>query len=229
MPAWRLDQQIREVRNYDVGGCHGGDARFLTHAVLCLAETPVSVNATRCRVGIVHMGPPLESAMHSIHALGTVGSAEIPLRAGERLQIKAFVDDRLQERKAQQARLSRLSTFQPYISEYIVHPSYVAPCEDVSLWRFSCAGFVMRAYEEANIRLIDVDQLPLVPLETLKRAYPEFASLLDRARMRERVGLGPGESWPVVLVGYLFHSLKRPADQIREVAYVPQSGDENFG
>ena len=94
--------------------------------------------------------------------------------------------------------------------------------------RFSCAGFVLEAYQRAGVKLIDTDRVPLVALDEIKPAYPEFTQLLDRAEYRAALGLaGPGP-WRVMLCGYLINSLSRDGASIRAQAYLVQPGDEKF-
>src|SRR5260370_10055070 len=106
------------------------------------------------------MGPPLEEKSQSVDVIGTTLLSPDGLPPAELRQIKVFVDDRLRERKAQESRLARLRRLEPYFAEYVIHPSCVEPKEEVSLWRFSCAGFVLKAYEEANIHLLYHGNLP---------------------------------------------------------------------
>src|SRR6185295_2579957 len=159
MPAWRLDGQDRQVNHFDVGAVDGTRQGFISHVLLCLAEQPQVVNVNSRTPDAVHMGPPLEERPQPIDAIGTAVLDPGGVQPTERRQIKVFVDDRLSERKAQEARMAKLNRRDPYHAEYVIHPPYVEPGEDVSLWRFSCAGFVLRAYEEANIHLIDVSKV----------------------------------------------------------------------
>lgn len=85
---------------------------------------------------------------------------------------------------------------------------------------------MLRAYEEAQIYLIDRGNLPVVDLVTLKQAYPHFARLLDRQNLRKKLGIAEGDAWPVVLVGYLMHSLSRTRSEIMAGPYVAEKGDE---
>jgi hypothetical protein len=112
--------------------------------------------------------------------------------------------------------------------EYVILPAYLEPDEVISLWRFSCAGFVLKAYEEANLHLLQTHELPLVTLETLKRAYPRMAKLLDREEVRERLGIGRGVAWPAVLPGYIVNSMSRTREEIVAEPYRVQVGDEFF-
>jgi hypothetical protein len=228
MPAWRLDEQDRQVRHFDVGAIDGNVLGFVAHVVLCRAEQPQVVNVNSRILATVHMGPPLGEKPQPIDVIGTALLDSDGIEPSERRQIKVFVDDRLRERKSQESRLARLNWLEPYYAEYVIHPSYIEPDDEVSLWRFSCAGFVLKAYEEAKIYLIDERNLPDVTLDTLKNAYPRMASLFDRDEVRVRLGIGEGTAWPIVLAGYVVNSLNRPPDAIRTKAFPPAQGDEYF-
>jgi len=228
MPAWRLNEKDRQVRHFDVGAIDGSDPGFVVHVVLCLAEQPQVVNINARSLTTVHMGPPLEEKSQPIDVIGTALLDPDGVQPAERRQIKVFVDDRLRERKAQDSRLARQSLFDACYAEYVIHPAYIEPGAEVSLWRFSCAGFVLKAYEEANIHLIDVGKLPDVTLDKLKDAYPGLAHLLDDDEVRMRLGIGEGTAWPVVLAGYVVNSLDRSPDVIRSEAFLPTQGDEFF-
>lgn len=139
-----------------------------------------------------------------------------------------FVDDRVAERKAHDGRLSRMKGLEVRFAEYVIHPPFIEPDEAVSLWRFSCAGFVLRAYREAGLVLLELESIPSVNLETLKQAYPRFGRLLDRSEIRTQLGLGEGNEWPVILVGYVLHSLARDRAEIAAGPYIVRPGDELF-
>ena len=227
MPAWRLDGRDCTINHLDVGARYASED-FVGHAVLCLAEPPKTVNVNSAMIATIHMGPPLEAGSQSLDIIGTAFLESDTLALSARRQIKVFVDDRLSERKAQESRLSRLRPLERCLAEYIIHPSCREPDADVSLWRFNCAGFVLRAYEEADIQLIDANSLPSVSLELLKRAYPRYGKLLDHAEYRGKLGLTNGEAWPVLLVGYVVNSLNRSPDVIRSERFVVKPGDEFF-
>lgn len=228
MPAWRLDESDCEVQHFDVGASDGNVPGFVAHVVLCLAEKPQIANVNKRQLNTIHMGPPLGEESQSIDVVGTALLDPDGLPPSERRQIKVFVDDRKEERKAQKDRLARLPLVEQLYSEYVILPAYIEPTAEVSLWRFSCAGFVLKAYESANIHLINDRNLPSVTLETLKTAYPQMARRLDRVEIRERLGIGEGTAWPAVLAGYVVNSLNRSPVTIRSQAFSPARGDEFF-
>lgn len=95
--------------------------------------------------------------------------------------------------------------------------------------RFSCAGFVLEAYRFARISLVDLDSLPEVSWETVSAAYPDAANLIQRGRIDgESLGLIGEGKWPVLLCGYLFHSLNRDAASIRREPIRPTIDQATF-
>ena len=85
----------------------------------------------------------------------------------------------------------------------------------------------MQAYEEADVVILS-DELPHVGLQELKRTYPDAADELDDPEFRRQMGIGDGTSWPIVLVGYVVHSLNRNSGEIRSLPYQAKQGDEFF-
>ncbi len=167
-------------------------------------------------VEVSHMRPPLRFDRAPIHF---VGSAE--LDEEERLLVKDFVDSQKRAVSALQLRQR--------IEQYVIHSSPEEICSDDTLPRFSCATYVVGAYEQADIELLDGD-IPFKTIDDLKHLYTEPAILdvLDDPVHRDRIGIGVGTIWPIVLVGYLLHSLSRTPDQIRAKPYRPSVGDEIF-
>jgi len=95
------------------------------------------------------------------------------------------------------------------------------------LWRFSCVGFVLQAYQTARISILGAP-LPLKTLDELKQFYPWAVNDLDNAESRVRLGIGEGDRWPVALVGYVLNSLSRSSGEIHASPFVPQPGDAYF-
>lgn len=85
------------------------------------------------------------------------------------------------------------------------------------------------AYEQAAVQLID-SLVPMKSLHDLKRTYTDpvlLAALNDPAK-RVQIGIGNGTSWPIIMVGYLLHSLSRERDAIRLTPNRPIAGEEYF-
>lgn len=95
----------------------------------------------------------------------------------------------------------------------------------------------MEAYADAGIDLIDTDcDWPLVDIGTLFSAYEELGriernpGLLERFPFlgREELGIAGDGPWPVLLPGYIFHSMARTSTEIRSTPYRPVKADRNF-
>ncbi len=228
MPAWRLDKTTRQVRKFDVGASDGVEAHFVRHVLLCDVDDPASVNGDSGAIQSVHMGPPLKESTAQIDVLGTAELDADGVGKGERRQIKTFIDDRWLERGAQKTRLEKMNRLQQLKAEYVIHPSAREPDSNYPLWRFNCSGFVLHAYLEANIELIDEEQVPSVALGFLKDAFPWARKRLEDPEFRKEMGIDTGEQWPVVMAGYVINSLNRPSNVIRQAPYVPRSGDRYF-
>ncbi len=85
----------------------------------------------------------------------------------------------------------------------------------ITSWRFSCAGFVRRAYEEGAgvVLLVPEAELPTLDFATLRQLWAAGISEDSARRMLSRVLRGP-EPWPVLLPGYLFHALAQPRESL---------------
>jgi hypothetical protein len=168
------------------------------------------------------MGPPLRPQARNIDVFGSAG-----LTAAERLQIKAFVEDRLLERKAQNKRLHAIGERLEITDEYVIYPASLPPSPSQPLWRFNCAGFVLQAYLEADIALL-ADRLPVVGMDRLIEAYPWAQRKLADPETRKKMGIGEGDKWPVTFVGYVIHSLSRNSEEIRAAPYVAKESDISY-
>lgn len=228
MPAWRLDDSDRTIAECDVGATDGDGEHFVGHALLCQVKTPTQISSRCPQVQAIHMGPPLKQTPSDVDMIGTAELDVSDVSRGERRRIKSFIDDRLLERRAQEERFARLEQRLHPISEYIIHPAAKEPDADYPLWRFNCAGFVLAAYAEADIELVDQEHAPLVTVDFLKKAYPMAKRRLDDPDFRKDMGIGDGDRWPVVVPGYIVNSLNRSAADIRRTPYTPEPGDEYF-
>jgi len=132
MPAWRLDENEREVTKYDVGATDGAEPFFVGHVFLCNVENSTPITSNTKEIEAIHMSPPLENSNQQIEILGTAQLDDETSR-GERRQIKSFVDDRLLERQAQLARLDQMGSRSLPLDEYIIHPSAKGPDSDYPL------------------------------------------------------------------------------------------------
>jgi len=228
MPAWRLDKTDRLVTQYDAGASDGSETHFIGHVLLCDVDEPTNVNLESASVPSVHMGPPLKQSQQQIDVIGIAELDAGNVSQGERRQIKSFVDDRLLERCAQKSRLEKLGKKLHPKSEYVIHPAAREPDADYPLWRFNCAGFVLNAYLEANIELVDQSHAPAVTLDFLKNAFPKERKRLDNSEFQKEMGIDMEDRWPVIMAGYVVNSLNRSANEIRQTPFSPRPGDEFF-
>lgn len=95
--------------------------------------------------------------------------------------------------------------------------------------RFSCVGYVIECYRSVQINLIDDSlpgNLPEVSLDIIIEAYGQDATDEER---RTTIGIpGPGP-WRIILAGYVFHSLNRPSEAIRQTPHLPSGvAERNF-
>jgi hypothetical protein len=96
------------------------------------------------------------------------------------------------------------------------HPPYTeiasTSSEPRQILNINCVGLVLLAYESMNIRLLAEwvsGSYPDVSLQQLKDLYSHVGLLRWSRTQLNEIGLPPThrQMWPVVLPGYLFHSL----------------------
>jgi hypothetical protein len=217
MPAQRLGSQPVSIQKYDMAAQDSAAAPYFVRHVGLADEQRDDVRSNS-EIRLVHMGPPLMRGQsgNPVHAIGEAG-----LTAGQIRQIGVFVDEHLSEYEAERVRGHR---------QYVIHPHVREPDADVPCRRFSCAGFVIEAYRDADLELLVAEpaRLPSVDLETLTNAYSDLAHLLRSPARRSRFGLEGEGPWPVVLAGYVMDALNRTVEAIHDGPYTPASGDEYF-
>jgi hypothetical protein len=210
----------------DVVGQDGEEAAFVAHTGL--AESG-GLQTTES-VAVIEMGPPLHGpgSARQIRA-HVVGSAD--LTHDELQKIRRFVDQHASEHLVFEE-LGIVGVINAAPLMYCVLP-HACPFEEedgrYARMRFSCAGFVLEAYQSARIQLIVTNRLPPVDLDVLNRGYPRLMRLVRAGRLaQEELGLTGSGPWPVVMCGYLFHALNRDADSIRRQPYQPGPDDWYF-
>jgi hypothetical protein len=217
MPAQRLGSQPVSIRKYDVAAQDSATTPYFVRHVGLADEQRDDVRLSS-EISLVHMGPPLMrgDSGTAVHAIGKAG-----LTVGQIRQIGVFVDEHLSEYEAERIRRHR---------QYVIHPHVREPNRDVPCRRFSCAGFVIEAYRDADVELVVIEpaRLPSVDIETLTNAYSDLAHVLRSPARRSRFGLEGDGPWPAMLAGYVMNALNRTTEEIREGPYVPASGDEYF-
>jgi len=219
MPAARITDSDVTLAQFDVVGQDDVNP-FVKHLGLCALGGQQKATG----VGVHDMGPPLRSPgsmTANVH-----GSAD--LNDDERRKIASFIDRHASEHKAQQ-----FSGRRGIARSYVIYPHLRGETEQDGTHiytRFSCAGFVIEAYQFARLSLLNLEQMPTVSLQQASIAYPEMtATLLASPRLREEFGLTGNGPWPIVFCGYVVHSLARTAADIRATSYAASVADMNFG
>ncbi len=223
MPAQRtnVDQPIT-VRPGDMLGKSDGSSDLMVHAMLFDEESDRFDVTNNTNLRTAHMGPPLGNATRTCDAVGG-----ITLTDDQKLRIKEFIARNKDSAKKRSIEYRRRGQKADPRDLYVILPAAKAPSGDFIYWRFSCVGFVLKAYEQIQIQLLS-GPIPERRLEELKTFYPWAVSDLDDASSRERFGIGAGDRWRVELVGYLLHSLARDESKVIAAPYTPQRGDEYF-
>lgn len=226
MPSYRISGSTLSLSRFDVVGQDGAESNFVSHAGL--AESAGSQGAAN--VPVLHMGPPLHGNGAPVHIkVDVAGSAA--LTDDEIQKIKTFVDRHANEHLLF-SQLSQTQLIQAAPQMYCVLPHECPLYESDGRYartRFSCAGFVFEAYKSARIKLLDLNELPMVDMAIIAAAYPQQTRFIESRRINaEALGLGGNGPWPVLLCGYLFHALNREADVIRREAYAPDITDRYF-
>jgi hypothetical protein len=190
---------------------------FIRHVGMSLEEADFA-NGKPLQLRMVDMGPPLgtpeSSSPENVDVVGTA-----TLTSDDASIINTFICEQIDEYKSLKTTRKK---------QYVVCPHFVKGDGLVSARRYSCAGFVFECYFDLGISLVDIDALPHVDESTLAMVYPLLPRILEDPEWRLDVGLAEDGPWPVLLPGYLFHSLNRGADRIRQAPYQPSPGDECF-
>lgn len=224
--------RVADVLGEDAPNVHG----FIRHVALAAEDREQVTSKTP--VAIDHMGPPV----------GRIDQASLSARAGvalspaekdaiedfrttvrEEMEAAAIAEEEIAKRENRRPRKPR--AYQ-YCS--LPHTQTVRRPNGVMLHRrFSCAGYVLSAYDEAGIPLLAPEthsQFPETSGASLANAYSRNPAELPTA-MRVAFGLqdlnGDGP-WPLVLPGYVFHALNRVDKAVRAEPYLPRAGDEYF-
>jgi len=196
------------------------DDCFVQHAAI-LAETTKLDGVSEASV--FHMAPPPHAGIQTASLRGAKKTIT-PQLVGDLILTNdecEAIDDWLAGVESECASFTTLAPLQ----YYVIRPHMVTPLSEEGRRRprrFSCSGFVIEAYREADIKLLELESIPRVRVETLRPAYEFFFSLEERDsrtqekfgfKGREDLGVDDADSWDVVLPGYLFHSTARATDE----------------
>jgi hypothetical protein len=218
MGAVRVSQSSGVVGVYDIVGQYSLTASgFVRHCALSLASQAFAAGDLLA-IPYVDMGPPLsdpkDAQSKSVQIVGG-----IKLTVDERARMKLFVDELWNE--YQDAGVSPLA-------QYCIHPHVDESTAEPAVRRYSCVGFVYEAYLDADIELVNVNNLPDVSVDLLVLAYPDQESALRRARVRTKFNLAGNGPWPVMLPGYVFHAADRDPTLCRLTPHQAIGGHECF-
>jgi hypothetical protein len=207
-----------KVRVYDAVGIDSESSKwFIRHVGMSLEEVDFA-EGKPLQLRMVDMGPPLVGPSESKpKAIDVVGGAA--LSADDASIVNTFICEQINEYESLNAAPQK---------QYVVHPHFVNGDGVVSARRYSCAGFVYECYLDVGITLVELESLPMIDEKTLTLAYPLLPRILASPQLREMVGLTDESPWPVLLPGYLFHSLNRTPDEIRRAPYQTHPGDKCF-
>lgn len=204
---------------------HYATCPFVKHAAILKADTALLFGTDN--IFVWHIGPPLVAGTKttaaaadkgrktSIHIVGFVN-----LDADDIEGIETWLSDVDKEDRPTGTSLTEL------LAQYRVSPPvyWVLAENGTPLYRqFSCAGFVMDCYRAIAINLIDDSHLENFPDVTMDQVVAAYGSAARREEFRKKFGI-PGQGpWKIVLAGYLFHSLNRDNNVIRQTPYVPST------
>ena len=214
MPSTRLDKNSLPIRTYDVVGESKKSQKYFVYHV-GLSREEISIIGEGFSCGVVHMRPPFKTQdqiLPDVHGTARLSVDEIQM-------VKIFINERDSEYKA--------ACLRDENDQYHFHPAILPLASSdgtIIYYRYSCAGFVLAGYRDADIDFLDDSDLPLIGLAKVQ----EFYSFLADPDKRERFGPRGEGPWPILLCGYLFHALDRDSEEIRALAFRPKAGDEFF-
>ena len=221
MPSYRVDTSEVTVGDYEVAGQAKEGQDFFQHVGLVKYAGTFNSKA----VPVVDMEPPLNAQDSNIKKVDAIGTAN--LLYSEIQKIKNFIERHEAEHaSAQQIRPKMFD------KAYCIVPHAKELREEDGRYirmRFSCSGFVFEAYLWAGIHLFDETKLPESSESALRQVYAREFDAADRGFVNlGSLGLNGSGPWPVMLCGYILHSLNRDPDIIRSEKYEPSEQDATF-
>ncbi len=221
MPASRLTDEPQAIGRFDVIGMERSKPYLVRHVALSLFNRSARLGE---KLHVAHMCPPFEQNPNeetcACHSFGTAD-----LTADDEEEIKLFLDELDGEYQAATRRIEADAW-----CVYVAYPNKLQETEadgTVVFTRYSCATLVMDAYEAIEVVLIvpDENEIPSLTIEQIGEVFP---AILRDGTKRQQILLGERSDWPVVLPGYILHAMNRPADHVRQEAYVPDFPDAYF-
>jgi hypothetical protein len=172
-------------------------APFVEHVGL-LHEATELVAGSTCAV--LHCSPPLQVAPPGKMIAHLVG--ELDLTKDELEILEAWLVDVVQQALPKKA-----------LDHYILVPPARRELDEVSgkpkHWRFSCAGFVWKAYEHAGLKLVVLDTIAVDRATLLATWGEDRVVFAEKHTAVLRLGLDGPPPWPVLLPAHLLHALER--------------------
>lgn len=211
---------------FAIVGQYERESRFVRHVALVREAGAVKRYQ---RVSVWQMGPPLVVGPQSQQANQNADTLDD-------LDLVGFIELSTDDIDGMQTWLAEVDTERrPTLvrQHYAACPHFFWKFDEAGMpqyRRFSCAGLAVECYLSVDIRLLNVDGLPRIDAATLSPIYGAIVENQNqRLRERLKIGLDGSGPWPVLLPGYLFHSLARPESEIRTEPYSPQSvADASF-
>ena len=206
---------------FSIVGQYQRGSRFVRH--VALARETGAVKRSQ-RVSVWQMGPPLVVGPQS-------QQANLNADTLDDLDLVGFIELSTDDIDGMQTWLAEVDTERrPAMKRqhYFACPHFFWKRDEAGMplyRRFSCAGLVVECYLSVDILLVSINGLPEVDVDVLAPVYGE--NVKDQ-RVREwlNIGLDGSGRWPVLLPGYLFHSLARADSEIRAEPHSPQSHAE---
>ncbi|MDZ7619319.1 MAG: hypothetical protein U1E05_20155 [Patescibacteria group bacterium] len=226
MPSYRVSGSTLSLGMFDVVGKDGDDGGFIGHVGLALAGKSQDAS----RVFVVDMGPPLRGEREPGRIAASVVGA-IALTDDEVRKIRTFIDRHASEHQVF-LHVDRRQLLAAAPTMYRIHP-HAEPFHEndgrYARTRFSCAGFVFEAYKKARIALVDLNSLPMCDIAIIDSGYRRHMRFMEAEGIsRDALGLAGDGPWPILLCGYLLHSLNREANVVRRELYTPSISDRHF-
>lgn len=235
MPARQVTESFRAPPLAVVGSY--GKTTTVCHVGLLVDATELSAG---CEVAVYDIGPPL----HLEATDGTTKAHVIGWPEGLSDSQRKGMADWLQDKRTWLATQPAIPN-EPgpeRFRDYTVHQASIR-IRDVNtgreIYRYSCVGFVDSCYAEgAQLHLIDHQSIPTITFTELREIWPQVNAFRE-PRWANRAKLKPEEArllavqcgldnegpWPILLPGYLLHSLAR-ADLAEP--YKPKLDDHLF-
>jgi hypothetical protein len=196
-----------------IGKCHHG-VGAVTHVGILAAPLGITAATT---VNVLDMGsrlnidPPSSMIAHI--------AATLPLTKNQADGLAEWI-----------AEIKTLAGHCEYIALPAAHLVEDGPSGRRKYWKFSCAGFVVTAYEHgAHIKLVvNEDCLPLLDSPTVMQIWGPVLGVANERRQRmylRTFGLTGEGPWRVLVPGYLFHALEEASEHL---PYTPAPTDIAF-